>query len=82
MAAKQFPANVEYALGLFDTNTLEDRIMNVLERANRVRKTRAQALVLATLALLIATCLGVSGGSIQVIQPTSTDADLQQFVGT
>ena len=56
--------------------------MNVLERANRVRKTRAQALVLATLALLIATCLGVSGVSIQVIQPTSTDADLQQFVGT
>jgi hypothetical protein len=38
--------------------------------------------VLATLALLIVTCLGVSGVSIQVIQPTSTDADLQQFVGT
>lgn len=45
MAAKQLPANVGYALGLFNTNTLEDRIMNVLERANRVRKTRAQALV-------------------------------------
>ena len=28
------------------------------------------------------TYLGVSGFSIQVIQPTSTDADLQQFVGT
>ena len=82
MAAKQLPANVGYALGLFDTNTLEDRIMNVLERANRVRKTRAQALVFATVALLIVTCLGVSGVSIQVIQPTSTDADLQQFVGT
>jgi beta-lactamase regulating signal transducer with metallopeptidase domain len=81
MAAKQLPANVGYALGLFETNTLEDRIMNVLERANRVRKARAQALVLATLALLIATCLGASGVSIQVIQP-STDADLQQFVGT
>jgi hypothetical protein len=82
MAAKQLPVNVGYALGLFDTNTLEDRIMNVLESANRVRKTRAQALVLATFGLLIATCLGVSGVSIQVIQPTSTDADLQQFVGT
>ncbi len=82
MAAKRLPVNVGYALGLFDTNTLEDRIMNVLERANRVRKTRAQVLVLATLALLIATCLGVSGVSIQVIQPTSSDADLQQFVGT
>jgi beta-lactamase regulating signal transducer with metallopeptidase domain len=82
MAAKQLPTNVGYALGLFDTNTLEDRIMNVLERANRMRKTKAQALVLATVALLIVTCLGVSGVSIQVIQPTSTDADLQQFVGT
>ena len=80
--AKQRPAHVGYALGLFDTNTLEDRIMNVLERANRVRKTSARALVLATLTLLIVTCFVVSGVSIQVIQPTSTDADLQQFVGT
>jgi beta-lactamase regulating signal transducer with metallopeptidase domain len=82
MAAKQRPAHVGYALGLFDTNTLEDRIMNVLETANRVRKTRARALVLATLTLLIVTCLAVSGVSIQVAQHTSTDADLQQFVGT
>jgi len=82
MAANQRSATIGYALGLFDTSTLEDRIMNVLERANRVRKTRAQSLVLATLALLIVTCLGVSGVSIQVIQPTSTDTDLQQFVGT
>ena len=82
MTANQRPATLGYALGLFDTNTLEDRIMNVLERANRVRKTRAQALVLATLTLLIVTCLGVSAVSIQVTQPTSTDADLQQFVGT
>jgi hypothetical protein len=81
MAAKQRPAHVGYALGLFDTNTLEDRIMNVLDRANRVRKTSAQALVLATLTLLIVTCLGVSGFSFQVNQ-THTDADLQQFVGT
>ncbi len=82
MAAKQRPAHVGYALGLFDTNTLEDRIMNVLERANRMRKARAQALVLATLTLLIVTCLGVSGFSVQVNQPTSTAADLQQFAGT
>jgi hypothetical protein len=69
-------------LGLFDTNTLEDRIVNLLERANRVRKARAQALVLATLTLLIVTCFGVSAVSIQVTQPTSTEAELQQFVGT
>jgi beta-lactamase regulating signal transducer with metallopeptidase domain len=81
MTANQRPAIVGYALGLFDTNTLEDRIVNLLERANRVRKARAQALVLATLTLLIVTCLAVSGFSFQVNQ-THTEAELQQFVGT
>jgi bla regulator protein blaR1 len=76
------PATVGYALGLFDTNTLEDRIMNVLAKANRIRGTKAQASALATLVLLVVTCLGVSGLSIQVAQPTNTDGDLQQFVGT
>lgn len=40
-----------------------------------------QASALAIAVLLLVTCLGVSGFSIQVIQPTSTDTDLQQFVG-
>ena len=82
MTANQRPAILGYALGLFDTNTLEDRIVNLLERANRVRKARAQALVLATLTLLTVICLGVSAVSIQVTQPTTTEAELQQFVGT
>ena len=43
IAAKQRPATVGYAMGLFDTNTLEDRIMNVFAKANRIRKSRAQA---------------------------------------
>jgi hypothetical protein len=47
-----------------------------------VRKARAQALVLATLTLLTVACLGVSAVSIQVIQSTTTEAELQQFVGT
>ena len=82
MAANQRPATVGYALGLFDTNTLEDRIMNVLAKASPIRKTRAQASAIATLVLLLVTFLGLSGFSIQVGQPTSTDADLQPFVGT
>jgi beta-lactamase regulating signal transducer with metallopeptidase domain len=82
MAANQRPATVGYALGLFDTNTLEDRIMNVLAKANRFRKTRARASALAASGLLIATCLGVSGFSIQVTQPHNTDANLQPFAGT
>jgi beta-lactamase regulating signal transducer with metallopeptidase domain len=81
IAAKQRPAMVGYAMGLFDANTLEDRIMNVLAKTNRIRKSRAQASAVGTLALLLVTCLGVSGFSIQVSQP-STEADLQQFVGT
>jgi beta-lactamase regulating signal transducer with metallopeptidase domain len=82
MAANQRPATVGYALGLFDTNTLEDRIMNLLARANQFRKTWARASALGASGLLIATCLGVSGFSIQVTQPHNTNADLQPFVGT
>jgi beta-lactamase regulating signal transducer with metallopeptidase domain len=81
LAAKQHPATVGYAMGLFDANTLEDRIMNVFAKANRIRESRAQASAVGTLALLLVTCLGVSGFSIQVNQ-LSTEADLQQFVGT
>jgi beta-lactamase regulating signal transducer with metallopeptidase domain len=81
MAANQHPGTVGYALGLFDANTLEDRIVNLLAKADRFRKTWARASTLAASGLLIATCLGVSGFSIQVNQ-THTNADLQPFVGT
>jgi hypothetical protein len=40
------------------------------------------SLALAASGLLVATCLVVSGFSVQVTQPNNTDADLQQFVGT
>src|SRR4029077_14061527 len=82
MSANQRPGTVGYALGLFDTNTLEDRIMNVLARANRIRKTWARASALVSSGLLIATCLGVSAFSFQVTQLHNTDADLHPFVGT
>ena len=82
MSANQRPATVGYARGLFDTNTLEDRIMNVLARASRIRNTWARASALVASGLLIATCLGVSAFSFQVTQLPSTDAGLQPFVGT
>jgi hypothetical protein len=81
IAAKQRLATIGYAMGLFDANTLENRIMNVFAKANRMRKSRAQAAAVGTLALLLVACLGVSGFSFQVSQP-STEADLRQFVGT
>jgi beta-lactamase regulating signal transducer with metallopeptidase domain len=82
MAANQRAATVRYALGLFDTNTLQDRVMNVLAKANRFRRTWARASALGAAGLLITACLGVSGFSIQVTQPHNTDANLQPFVGT
>jgi hypothetical protein len=82
MAANQRPAAASFALGLFDTNTWEDRIMNVLATSNRWRKTWAKASALVASGLLIATCLGVSAFSVQVSQPHKSNADLQPFVGT
>jgi beta-lactamase regulating signal transducer with metallopeptidase domain len=82
MAANKGTAITGYALGLFDTNTLEDRIMNVLGRAPRICKRRAQASAVAVLGLLLMLCLAVSGFSFQVVQPSNTAADLQPFVGT
>ncbi len=82
MAANQSRTTVEYALGLFDTNTLEARIMNVIAKSNRFRKSWARALALGASGLLVAMCLGVSALSVQVTQAQSRDADLQPFVGT
>ena len=82
MAANQRPATASFALGIFDTNTLEDRIMNVLAAANRCRKTWAKASALVASGLLIASCLGSSAFSVQVSQPHESSADLQPFIGT
>jgi len=82
MAANQRPTTVGYALGLFDTNTLEARIMNVITKANRFHKSLARASINGASGLLVAMCLGVSGFSIQVTQAQSKDAGLQPFVGT
>jgi beta-lactamase regulating signal transducer with metallopeptidase domain len=82
MAKNQPATNAGYALGLLDTNTLEERIMNVFAKTNRIRKSAAQASGLAALVLLLVTGLGVSVFSLQVTQPKQSDATLQQFVGT
>jgi beta-lactamase regulating signal transducer with metallopeptidase domain len=76
------PPMIGYALGLFDTNTLEDRIMNLLARTNHLRKTWTRVSALGASALLVVTCLGLSGFSVQVAQNHNIDADLQAFVGT
>jgi hypothetical protein len=73
---------LRYALGRFDTNTLEDRVMNLLTSTNHFRKTWVRAYALGAFGVLIATCLGVSAFSVQVSQSHESNADLQPFVGT
>jgi beta-lactamase regulating signal transducer with metallopeptidase domain len=82
LAVTRRPPTFANAMGLFDKNTLEDRIMNLLAPANQLRKTWTRASALGASALLIATCLGLSGFSIQVAQDRNPSADLQAFVGT
>ena len=53
--------------------------MNLIAHDHRFRRTKAQALTLATLALLL--MLGHAASSL-AIEPTSTEADLLPFVGT
>ena len=71
-----------YALGLFDTNTLEERVMNLLKKTPRFDKTRARAQALAASGVLAAACLTASAFSLQVARAGSTPADLKQFAGT
>jgi len=82
MAANQLATTAGYALGLFDTNTMEDRIMNLLAKANRTSKIWARTSAIAAAAALTAACLGAAGFAIQVNQPHKMNSDLQVFVGT
>ena len=56
--------------------------MNLLARTNHLRKTWSRVSALGAAALLVVTCLGISGFSVQVAQNHNADADLQAFVGT
>src|SRR5215467_10266198 len=61
---------------------MEGRIMNLVAKANRFRKSWARASAVATSGLLVSICLGVPGLLIQASQAQSKGADLQPFVGT
>ncbi len=68
-----------YALGLFDTNSLEERIMNLLKTSNPIGKGWGQALAAVVSGLLLAACLAVSAFSLQI---AGANADVRQFAGT
>jgi bla regulator protein blaR1 len=71
----------DWALGLFDTNTLEERIMNLLGKTNRMSRNWGIVLAAVASSLLTVTCMGISAFSLQVAQPSKPSADVQPFVG-
>ena len=57
-------AQSNYALGLFDTNILEERIMNILKNNDTSKKTRAVRLI--TVCLIGAASIGLSAFSLRL----------------
>src|SRR5215469_2192088 len=67
-----------YALGLFDSDTLEERIVNILNTTKESRRWRRSLKLLAVI-LVGAAALGISAFSLKL---SADNADLQQFAGT
>jgi beta-lactamase regulating signal transducer with metallopeptidase domain len=76
------PSKPTWALGLFDTDALEERIMNILGKTKRVSKKWGFVLAMVASSLLIVTCSGISAFSFQVTQPSRSATEMQPFVGT
>jgi len=72
-------ARSNYALGLFDTNTLEERIMNILKTNDTRNKTRASRLI--AVCLIGAASIGLSAFSLR-LNNASHSEDLAPFAGT
>ena len=73
------PAKSNYAMGLFDTQVLEERIMNIL-RMNKDVRGPSRTRTLAAFALVCVVSLLTSAFSLRVADANSTDS--QRFVGT
>ena len=63
-------ARSNYALGLFDTNTLEERIMNILKNNDTRKKTRAVRLI--AVCLIGAASIGLSAFSLRLNSTNSS----------
>jgi beta-lactamase regulating signal transducer with metallopeptidase domain len=68
-----------YSLGLFDTNTLEERIMNILKKNDTSKRARAVRLI--TVCLIGVASIGLSAFSLR-LNNTSRSEDLEPFAGT
>jgi len=80
MAQSMFTgARSNYALGLFDANALEERIMNILKNNDTPKTTRAARLI--TVCLIGAASIGLSAFSLRLDNPGRSE-DLAPFAGT
>jgi beta-lactamase regulating signal transducer with metallopeptidase domain len=77
MSPKDSQTQSSHALGLFDTNNLEERIMSLLAKKNRIGKRWGRFFLVGVATILAVVCAGISGYSFQV--STATD---QTFFGT
>ena len=59
-------ASSSLAQGLFDTDNMEHRISNLLDKRSRLGKTRGRAFTLGTVACLVGVTMGASAFSIQM----------------
>jgi beta-lactamase regulating signal transducer with metallopeptidase domain len=79
-------ASQNYTLGIFDTSNLEARIMNLLQRRNKISRNKTALLLLASCVLFAGTCFAVSSFSVSILQtnqsPSAKDADFRPFRGT
>jgi len=74
------PASSNYAMGLFDTQALEERVMNILNMPKKTRRG-SRPRMLAALFLVGAVSLLLSAFSVRVAAD-NTSANTQRFVGT
>ncbi len=81
ISAKPSRSASSCALGLFDTNTLEERIVSLLNKAKPATKRLRTVLTAAASALLAATAIAVSAFALQVTQSSSKATNLKPFVG-
>ena len=71
ISGKSFPKQASHALGLFETDNLEERIMSLLARKNRIGETVGRILLGLVATVFAAVCLGISGFALQVNAATS-----------
>jgi Zn-dependent protease with chaperone function len=69
------------ALGLFDTNTLEVRVMTLLDRTKPAGKRLRTVLAAIASTLLAVTAIAISTYALQVTQPNDKAANLKAFIG-